>query len=266
MCGRFTQQLTWREIHDLYSLTRPGLPLYLQPRYNGAPAQDFAACRLDEDGNRGIAQLRWGLVPSWAKDSRMGSRFINARAETVHNKPSFGAAFRSRRCLVPANGWFEWQGTGHGKRPYFLRLADESPLSFAALWEHWGTTTEASSSPSPSSRRQPRRPWPTSTIGNRRSSTPTGSTTGSIRRRRCRGSSTWCVNLGTAPTSGAVSTRVNRVQNEDPDILIPMPERGYSDQRGGNVLNNASASNLLDRKKGNRRQPGSRFFDTIRIP
>ena len=67
----------------------------------------------------------------------MGARLINSRAETVHTKPSYGAAFRSRRCLVPANGWFEWQRTGHGKQPYFLALADGSPLSFAALWERW---------------------------------------------------------------------------------------------------------------------------------
>ena len=113
------------------------LPLNLQPRYNGAPAQDFAACRLDEDGNRTIAQLRWGLVPAWAKDSQMSTRRINARAETVHAKPSFRDAFRSRRCLVPVNGWFEWQRTGRGKQPYFLALADGSPPSFAALWEHW---------------------------------------------------------------------------------------------------------------------------------
>ena len=92
-----------------------GLPLSLQPHYNGAPGQDFTTCRLDEDGNRAIAQLRWGLVPAWAKDSQMSARRINARAETVHTKPSFGDAFRSRRCLVPANEWFEWQRAGHGK-------------------------------------------------------------------------------------------------------------------------------------------------------
>ena len=86
----------------------PALPLNFQPRYNGTPTQDFAACLLDEDGNHAIVQLCWGLVPSWAKDSKMGPGLINARAETVHTKPSFGAAFRSRRCLVPANGWFEW--------------------------------------------------------------------------------------------------------------------------------------------------------------
>ena len=77
-------------------------------------------------------------MPSWARDVRIGTRLINARSETIQTKPSFGAAFRSRRCLVPADGWFEWQRTGHGKRPYFFTLEDGSPLSLAALWEHWG--------------------------------------------------------------------------------------------------------------------------------
>ena len=111
MCGRFTQKLTWRQIHDLYNLTASVVLLNLQPRYNGAPEQEFAACKLDDDGNRTMVQLRWGLVPSWAQDVRIGTRLINARSETIHTKPLFGAAFRSRRCLVPANGWFEWQTT-----------------------------------------------------------------------------------------------------------------------------------------------------------
>ena len=143
MCGRFTQQITWPQIHDLYSLTGPALPLNLRLRYNGAPVQDFVVCRLDKDGSRAIAHLRWGLVPSWAKDSKIGARLINARAETVHTKPSYRAAFRSRRCLVPANGWFEWQRTGYGKQPYFLAHADGSPLSFAALWERWSRDGES---------------------------------------------------------------------------------------------------------------------------
>ena len=137
MCGRFTQKLTWRQVHDLYRLTGPPLPLNLQPRYNGVPAQDFTVGRLDGDGNRAIAQLLWGLVPSWARDVKMDTRLINARSETVHTKQSFGAAFRSTRCLVLADGWFEWQRTEYGKQPYFLALADGSPLSFTALWEHW---------------------------------------------------------------------------------------------------------------------------------
>ena len=132
MCGRFAQHLTWRQIHELYQLPESARPLHLQPRYNGAPVQDFAVCRLDEDGSRTLATLRWGLVPSWANDLRRGAQLVNARAETLHDKPSFSAAFRARRCLVPANGWFEWQRTGHAKQPYFLALVDGSPLSFAA--------------------------------------------------------------------------------------------------------------------------------------
>ncbi len=222
MCGRFTQKLTWRQIHDLYSLTGPGLPLNLEPRYNGAPAQDFAACRLDEDGNRAIAHLRWGLVPSWTKDSKMGTHLINARAETVHTKPSFSDAFRSRQCLVPANGWFEWQRTGHGKQPYFLVLADGSPLSFAALWERrskdgeslesFTTITTAASlalvdihQPQPAVIDPDRfDDWldPTSPVPR-------------------------LLDLAREPLDGpyerhAVSTRVNSVQNNDPGILVPV--------------------------------------------
>ena len=225
MCGRFTQKLTWRQIHDLYSLRRTGLPLNLQTHYNGAPGQDFAVCLLDEDRNRATAQLRWGLVPAWAKDSRMSTRRINARAETVHSKPSFGDAFRSRRCLVPANGWFEWQRTGHGKQPFFLALADGSPLSFAALWERWSKegetlesfaiiTTEASRALADIHHRQPAiidagrfDDWldPTSPVP-------------------C------LLELVREPRTGPyerrpVSTRANRVQNDDPDILLAMPER-----------------------------------------
>ncbi len=225
MCGRFTQQLTWRQIHDLYSMKGPTLPLNLQPRYNGAPTQDFAACRLDEDGRRAIAQFRWGLVPSWAKDARMGVRLINARAETVYSKPSYGAAFRSRRCLVPANGWFEWQRAGHGKQPYFLALADGSPLSFAALWERWDKggdslesftiiTTAAAPGLADIHHRQPAiidaelfDDWldPTS---------PVGRLLELVREPRA------------APYERrAVSTRVNSVRNDDPEILAPRLEK-----------------------------------------
>ena len=122
---------------NLYDAAQPVLPLDLPARYNGAPAQDFAACRLDAAGRRVITRLRWGLVPSWAKDAGIGSRMINARAETVRDKPAYRAAFRARRCLVPANGWFEWQGTRGARQPWYIALADGSPLSFAALWERW---------------------------------------------------------------------------------------------------------------------------------
>ena len=225
MCGRFTPKLTWRQIHDLYNLTAPTVPLNLQPRYNGSPGQEFAACRLDGNGKRTMVQLRWGLLPSWARDVRIGTRLINARSETIHTKLSFGAAFRSRRCLVPADGWFEWQRTGYGKHPYFLALEDGSPLSFAALWERWGKgnnslesfaiiTTTASPELADIHHRQPAiiapdrfDDWidPTSPVPR-------------------------LLDLVREPYGGpyekrAVNTRVNSVRNDDPDILAPRSER-----------------------------------------
>ena len=89
MCGRFTQMMSWSQVHELYRHKEPVAPLPMAARYNGAPTQDFAACRLDEADRRTVVKLRWGLVPSWAKDVRMGFRLINARSETVHSKPSF---------------------------------------------------------------------------------------------------------------------------------------------------------------------------------
>ncbi len=138
MCGRLSQNLTWQQIYTLYTLPDSTPRLDPQPRYNGAPTQEFALCRLDENGTRSMAVLRWGLVPFWAKDVKIGARLINARAETVHEKPAFRSAFRARRCLIPSNGWFEWKRTGGGKQPYFLALESSAPVSFAALWEQWG--------------------------------------------------------------------------------------------------------------------------------
>ncbi len=228
MCGRFTQMLTWRQIHDLYSLTGSALPLNLEPRYNGAPTQDFAACRLDDDGNRSIAKLRWGLVPSWAKDVSMGTRLINARAETVHTKPSYGDAFRSRRCLVPANGWFEWQATGRGKQPYFLVLADGSPLSFAALWERWDKdekslesftiiTTAASPHLADIRHRQPAIVHPGRSAEWLDLTSPAPRLLDLVRESH-----------GGPYERRAVSTRVNSVRHDDPGILAPRSERGQS--------------------------------------
>ena len=140
MCGRLSQNLTWQQIYTLYTLPASTQRLDPQPRYNGAPTQEFALCRLDESGTRFMAPLRWGLVPFWAKDAKIGARLINARAETVHQKPAFRSAFRSRRCLIPANGWFEWRRSGRSggsKQPFFLALENGSPVSFAALWEQW---------------------------------------------------------------------------------------------------------------------------------
>ena len=137
MCGRFTQKMSWKRLHSLYRMPAQATPLNLRARYNGCPTQDFAACRLDARGARAIAKLRWGLVPAWARDPKMGSRLINARAETVHEKPAFRAAFKRRRCLIPADGWLEWREEETGKQPWFIARASGEPVSFAGLWERW---------------------------------------------------------------------------------------------------------------------------------
>ncbi len=100
MCGRFSQLQSWRELHDLYSLTDQDYIPNLQPRYNVTPSQDLAAIRLNETGERELVRLRWGLIPFWAKDEKIGYKTINARVETVAEKPAFRAAFRKRRCLI----------------------------------------------------------------------------------------------------------------------------------------------------------------------
>ena len=206
MCGRFIQKLTWRQIHDLYSLRGTELPLNLQPHYNGAPVQDFAACRLDEDGNRTIAQLRWGLVPAWFKNSGMSTRHINPGQRPF--TPSLPSATHSAH----DGAWCRPTGGSSGNGPATASNPTSWPLRTdrrcrSPRCGSAGARTEYPWSPSPSSRRQPPRRWPTSTIGNRRSSTPTGSTTGSIPDCRCHGSSSWCVNPVLFPSRGAPSAR-----------------------------------------------------------
>ena len=108
----------------------------LAPRYNIAPTQQVAIVRLQDDVRR-LALAHWGLLPSWAKDRKMAARLINARAETVAEKPSFRAAFATRRCLVPADGYYEWLAMKDGKQPYRLARRDGAPFAFAGLWERW---------------------------------------------------------------------------------------------------------------------------------
>ena len=137
MCGRFTQLLTWQQVHFLYDLPVTEIPEMLQPRYNGAPTQDFTTYRMGRDTAKEVGLLRWGLVPFWAKDSTIGSRLINARSETVHEKSSFRRSFKSQRCLIPIDGWFEWKSQQGSKQPFFLTTTDEEPISLAGLWESW---------------------------------------------------------------------------------------------------------------------------------
>lgn len=136
MCGRYTRFYTWRQLRDLLDLQYPA-QLELAPSYNVAPTQLAPIVRVGERGLE-AAVARWGLVPSWAKDAKIGARMINARAETVAEKPAFRAAFKRRRCVVPASGFYEWKRADDGsKRPHHFRRADGEILCLAGLWEFW---------------------------------------------------------------------------------------------------------------------------------
>ena len=135
MCGRFTQTASPEVLAQQFNITDP--PLFT-PRYNIAPSQPIAAIRIDPDTTtRRLVMLRWGLIPSWAKDPKIGNQCINAKAETVAEKPSFRSAFKKRRCLVVATGFYEWQMHGRTKQPMWIGLRSKQPFAFAGLWEHW---------------------------------------------------------------------------------------------------------------------------------
>ncbi len=134
MCGRFTQRFSWQQVHDYMNLLGP--PVELRPRFNVAPGQDLAAIRAHPDGRR-LSMLRWGLLPSWAEDPNIGYRMINARAETVAGKPAYRAAYQARRCLIPADGFYEWVRRGAVKQPFLIELGDGRLMGFAGLWERW---------------------------------------------------------------------------------------------------------------------------------
>jgi len=139
MCGRYTHKLTWRQIHDLYELTSNEPPEGWRERFNLAPSQDALVIRLDAEGAREAVMLKWGLVPFWAEEPKTGYSTINARAETVATKRAFRSAFKTRRCIVPASGFYEWRAEpgSKGKQPYHITRVDGEPMSFAGLWEHW---------------------------------------------------------------------------------------------------------------------------------
>jgi putative SOS response-associated peptidase YedK len=135
MCGRFTLIAPGEAIAELFQLTE--IPS-LVPRYNIAPTQPVAAVRLSQSsGARELSYFHWGLIPRWAKDTKIGSRMINARSETAAEKPSFRAAFKYRRCLVPADGFYEWQKINGGKQPVRIQMKSGQPFAIAGLWEHW---------------------------------------------------------------------------------------------------------------------------------
>lgn len=139
MCGRFTLRTSANALSEQFGCEIADLA----PRYNVAPTQMVASVRHDPDSQRRqFVTLRWGLIPSWAKDMSVGNRMINARAETVADKPAFRAAFRRRRCLILADGYFEWLKKGRTKQPYFFRMLDEQPFALAGIWEEWRNKPE----------------------------------------------------------------------------------------------------------------------------
>lgn len=133
MCGRFTLTVSARVLGELFNVPEPA---GVAPRYNIAPTQQVLVARTGEGGCE-LASARWGLIPHWADDLAIGARMINARGETVASKPAFRSALKHRRCLIAADGFYEWKKVGAGKQPYLIRFADGRAFAFAGLWERW---------------------------------------------------------------------------------------------------------------------------------
>ena len=135
MCGRYTLKSPVERLAEKFHLTDA---LSLKPRYNIAPSQPVAVVRrLPDNSDRKLVMLRWGLIPAWVKDSTSGAQPSNAKAETAAEKPMFRDAFRRRRCLVPADGFYEWRQEDMRKQPVYICMKDREPFAFAGLWEHW---------------------------------------------------------------------------------------------------------------------------------
>lgn len=134
MCGRFAQSSPLERYERAFGATAD---TERSPRYNAAPTQDVLTVRATPAGARAILPMRWGLIPSWSTGPDNRYSMINARAETVHEKPAYRTAFRLRRCLIPADGFYEWREERSGREPYFIRLRDGEPFAFAGLWESW---------------------------------------------------------------------------------------------------------------------------------
>lgn len=134
MCGRFTFRSTEHELQDLFDVLRSP-PIV--PRYNIAPTQSVLTFSLDTQGQREGRMRHWGLIPRWATDASGAGQLINARSESVAEKPTFRESFLHRRCLIPASGFFEWQAAGRSKQPWLITRVSGELLTFAGLWEVW---------------------------------------------------------------------------------------------------------------------------------
>ncbi len=223
MCGRYSLTTPVEAMARVFGF--PGPWPNLPPRYNIAPTQTVPVLRAAAGGGVELAQVRWGLVPSWAKDPSAGARMINARAETVAGKPAFRAAFRRRRCLVPADGFYEWRKTPDGRRqPWRIARPDGAPFAFAGLWERWekaadGTpletctivTTAANDVLRPIHPRMPVILDPADFAAWLDPATPPGAAAALLRPAP----NAWLVAV-------PVSTRVNDVRHDDPGCIEPL--------------------------------------------
>lgn len=134
MCGRYVLKAA---LPDIARMLGMDVDLALEPSYNIAPTTPVPACRMEQPDRKELTLLRWGLIPHWAKQADGGYRMINARAETVAEKPAFRSPLRNRRCLIPADGYYEWKSVGGRKQPYYFSMKDGRPFCFAGLWERW---------------------------------------------------------------------------------------------------------------------------------
>jgi putative SOS response-associated peptidase YedK len=230
MCGRFTQQRPSAELAALFAAEdlaeSPG------ERYNLAPQQLGLVVVERDDLRRAIVPYRWGLVPSWAKDAKIGSRLINARAETVATTPAFRASFAKRRCIVPADGFYEWERrTPEIRQPNLIRRSDGEPMAFAGLWSIWRDPTQPDA--------EPVRTFSIITTGANATLEPIHD-----RMPVILPASAWDAWLAPAPAEPGellallqpapddllerfpVSKRVNSVRNEGPDLVVPLGPTG----------------------------------------
>jgi len=136
MCGRFSLVTTPEELAHQFNLRRQ---VTIAPRYNIAPSQQVIIIRSGANGYT-TSSVRWGLIPHWSKDKNFSAKLINARAETVHEKPVFREAFKERRCLIPATGFYEWKNEGNRQQPYFIKMKSSALFAMAGIWESWQST------------------------------------------------------------------------------------------------------------------------------
>ncbi len=134
MCGRFTLASKAQTIAEYFGID---LPYDLKPRYNIAPSQDVLVIKQSTEHKPEFCIMRWGLVPAWQKEEEISTQWINARSDTINEKPLFKNLFRHKRCLIIADGFYEWQTTSHGKCPYYIYKSNHQPFAIAGIWEHW---------------------------------------------------------------------------------------------------------------------------------